>query len=406
MIAPMKILYLTSDFPYPPRGGGALRIMGLVGGAATKHELHLLSFGAGVATQTPLHQLCARVRVIPPPQRSKADRLRTLLFSGKADMQTRSWSAAFLAALRDTLQQTTFDIIQLQSLEMGIYLEPIRRLQPSAKIIYDAYNAEAELQRMVFLTDIRHARRLPLAAYSGVQWRRLRRFERALCQAADGVIAVSDADQVLLQKVAGKTPVWVVNNGIHVQDYATPPTEELPLQKPALIFTGLMDYRPNVDAALWFAAAVFPHIIPNAHFYIVGNRPTPRVQALAAHPRITVTGFVEDVLPYLHAGAVFVVPLRVGSGTRLKLLQAMSANCAIVSTRVGAMGLGATDGHEVLLADDASDFAQAVNGLLADEEKRRALGATAYQFVQNQFDWAVIVPNLLQVYEHLRSISR
>ncbi|HLA44380.1 MAG TPA: glycosyltransferase, partial [Aggregatilineales bacterium] len=264
----MKILYLMSEFPYPPRGGGALRIMGLVTGAARAgHDIHILSFGVEL-NHTPLHDLCASIEMIPSPQRSKTDRIKTLLLSSHADMERRNWSDDFLKALERKLQQNHFDIVQFQSLEMGIYLRHVRHIQPEAKLIYDAYNAEAELQHMVYETDRQNLKMLPMAFYSWMQWKRLSTFERQLCQNADAVIAVSEIDQHTLQKIAGKTPVYMVNNGIDVSDYATAPDVKLDLQPPALIFTGIMDYRPNVDAAVWFAEDIFPKIRhPGVHLY-------------------------------------------------------------------------------------------------------------------------------------------
>ncbi len=400
----MRILYLMSSFPYPPHGGGALRIMGLLRGAAQAgHEIHVISLGdAEKHTQhTPLHDLASSITIIPPPRRTIANRLQTLLFTTKADMQRRSWSDACLAAALAKLDELDFDIVQLQSLEMGVYLAPIRQAHPHIKLVYDAYNAEAELQRMVFRAERQKRLRWPLALYSWIQWRRLRRFEGRLCQAADAVIAVSEADQQTLQALAGSTPVWLVNNGIDVADYDTPPTEQVGLQQPALVFTGLMDYRPNADAIRWFVAHVMPDITPEAHLYIVGNRPTSAVRALARHPRIHVTGFVKNIAPYLHEATVFIVPLRFGSGTRLKLLQAMSAGCAIVSSSVGAMGLHAEDDWEVMIADDPHTFAQSINFLLHDEGKRAQLRTAARAFVTQNFDWSVLVPRLLAAYESL-----
>jgi len=399
----MKILYLMSDFPDPPRGGGPLRIMGLLGGAADAgHEIHVLNFGTPQQAEKPsrLHELAANVQVIPHPTRSKMDRIQTLLLSRRADMETRSLSDAFLIALEKTLAESHFDIVQFQSLEMGTYLGFVRQKQPSARLIYDAYNAEADMQRAVFLNDRRQPKRWPLAVYSWMQWGRLRRYEARLCQHADAVIAVSDEDQQILQAVAGETPVFLVNNAIYVDDYAQLPEKTVELESPSLVFTGIMDYRPNVDAALWFANDIFPQI-SGAHLYLVGNRPGPQVQALGENGNITVTGFVDEVLPYLHAATVFAVPMRVGSGTRLKLLQAMAAGCAIVSTRTGAAGLNVTHRREMLLADDADSFAKAVNELLTDESRRAELSANGKKFVRKHFDWSVIVPKLLAVYEAL-----
>jgi polysaccharide biosynthesis protein PslH len=396
----MKILYLMSEIPYPPRGGGALRIMGLLKGAAEAgHEIHVIAFGENQpSAKNEFTRLCTSLEVVPMPERSKLARVKTLLFSRQADMEQRNWSEAFWQAVWVRLVREKFDIVQFQSLEMGVYLPHVHDLNTSAKLIYDAYNAEAELQRMVFQTERGNPSRWVGAVYSWIQWQRLRRFERGLCRTADAVIAVSEADQELLQKIAGSTPVHLVNNGITVADYETPPKDILSLKQPSLIFTGIMDYRPNVDAAVWFADEIFPQI-EDAELYLVGNRPHPRVQALSERPNIYVTGFVEDVTPYLYEGTLFIVPLRMGSGTRLKLLQAMAARCAIVSTSVGAMGISVQNGRDMLLADNPVNFAAAVTSLLNDAQKQYQMGEAAHSFVQEHFDWSVIVPRLIAVYE-------
>jgi glycosyltransferase involved in cell wall biosynthesis len=399
----MKILYLTSSFPYPPTGGGALRVMGLLTGTAqVGHEVHLLSFGENIPSNTPFHQFCKQVEVVPSPTRSKGDRLKMLLLTRRADMEGRSWSPAFVDALSRILGQTRFDIVQLQSLEMGTYLEHVRRLQPSAKVIYDAYNAEADLQRMVYETDRQNPRTLGMAIYSRIQWKRLTRFEGEVCRKADGVITVSDADKFSLGAFTDKTPLWVVNNGIDTATYTQKSPVDLHLKQPSLIFTGSMDYRPNVDAVVWFAEEVLPHLEDQqAHFYIVGKRPNERVMTLAKRENVTVTGYVDDVLPYLHQGTIYVVPLRVGSGTRLKLLQAMSAGCVIVSTKVGAMGLHVEDGKQMMLANTPMEFVHAIQELLDNKLRWLQLSEAGQAFVREKFDWSVILPHLLVAYDEV-----
>jgi glycosyltransferase involved in cell wall biosynthesis len=313
-------------------------------------------------------------------------------------MQTRFWSKAFAEALQKRLIEGDYEAVHFQSLEMGVYLAGARPYT-RAKLIYDAYNAEAELQRAVYLSDRRYLRRWPAAFYSWIQARRLGRFERALCQGADATLAVSSEDQALLQALAGDKKVYLVNNGVKVADYARP-IDPLPLQQPALVFTGTMDYRPNVDAVLWFAESILPRLA-EGHFYIVGGHPHPSVQALASSPNITVTGRVPEVIPYLQGGTVFVVPLRVGSGTRLKLLQALASGCAVVSTRVGSAGLPLQDGRELLLADTAEAFAAAIQRLYDDPLLRQHLGEQGRAFVAEHFDWRVLIPRLLAVYADL-----
>jgi glycosyltransferase involved in cell wall biosynthesis len=193
-----------------------------------------------------------------------------------------------------------------------------------------------------------------------------------------------------------------------------------------------MDFRPNVDAVSWFAEAIWPRIqteVPEVRFYAVGQQPHPRLDPLRADPNITLTGWVEKVSPYIAAASVYIAPLRMGSGTRLKLLQAMASNKAIVSTRIGAEGLtdvgpgsaagspsgvqpsvgAATDGRELILVDDndADAFADAVVALLRDPDRRTALGSAARAFVKAHYDWSVIVPHLENVYaQGFRTVPR
>jgi len=270
-------------------------------------------------------------------------------------------------------------------------------------VIYDSFNAEFALQRSIYEAERADLARLPGALYSLVQWRRLMRFERHVCQTVDHIIAVSEADAAAFRTLAPGRPLTVVPNGIDAAPYARSDTS-LDLGPAALVFTGSMSYRPNVDAALWFADQVLPAIraaVPEARFFIVGSQPHARLHPLRERDDVQITGWVPDVIPFLHAAAVFVVPLRMGSGTRLKILQAMAAGRAVVSTRLGAQGLDAQDGIALRLADTASDFARVVIDLLGAPEKRRALGQAGARLVAQRYDWSVIVPRLLGVYDAL-----
>jgi len=179
------------------------------------------------------------------------------------------------------------------------------------------------------------------------------------------------------------------------------PWQAWPLAQPSLVFTGKMDFRPNIDAVLWFSQSVLPRLwerVPEAHFYVVGQSPSPRLDPLRAEPRITITGRVEDTRPYIAGAAVYVVPLRVGGGTRLKVLEAMALGRPLVSTTLGVEGLGTAHGQELLLADEPEAFAQAIAGLLHDEGRRQALGRAARAFVERGYGWEAIGPRLESVY--------
>ncbi|MCC7447828.1 MAG: glycosyltransferase [Anaerolineae bacterium] len=401
----MRLLFLTGQVPYPPHAGGALRTFGLLNGLhKAGYTIDLMTFtepGQPDPATTPLAEICEEVITAPAPRRSIPTRLRDLIFTGHADMARRFFSPFFEAALRAQLAYKHYDLIQIESLEMATYLPTIRTTRPAVRVIYDSFNAEFDLQRLIYEIDRRAPSRLPGALYSFVQWKRLTHFEKAVCEGVDRVIAVSDADADAFRQLVPGVAVDVVPNGIYAEEY-TRSTQQLDLGSAALLFTGTMNYRPNIDAVIWFADNVLPDIrkaVPEARFFVVGNKPHNRLDGVRQRADVEVTGWVQDVLPFLHSAAVYVAPLRMGSGTRLKLLQAMAAKCAVVSTRLGAQGLNVTSGHELVLADDADSFARSTITLLRDPAQRVQLGEAARDLVCSAYDWSVIVPRLIKVYQ-------
>ena len=196
----------------------------------------------------------------------------------------------------------------------------------------------------------------------------------------------------------------MIANGIELDDYTVAPFPNL-TETPTLVFTGKMDYRPNIDAVLWFAHEVLPLVVaqsPHARFQIVGMNPHSRLDELRANPHIEITGAVDDVRPYITAAAVYVIPMRVGGGTRFKALEAMASGKAIVSTTLGVEGIPVADGRELLLADTPGAMAAAVLRLLHDGGPLHAeLGRHGRALVASQYGWAQIVPRLERVYADL-----
>jgi glycosyltransferase involved in cell wall biosynthesis len=323
------------------------------------------------------------------------------LAAGYADIARRRWSDAFHIALRDLLSQHAFDVIHIEGMEMAPYLSIIEEMSPRAVVIYDAHNAEYALQRRIASQDLHLPRRWLLAAYSMVQASRLTALEAGVCSRVDRVIAVSGADAEMLRALPHTTPVTVIPNAIFTSDYGPGGFSEAPVKRPSMVFTGKMDFRPNVDAVLWFAEEILPRIagaVPGAHFTVVGQKPHPRLDVLRANPDVTLTGWVEDIRSYLRATDVYVAPLRMGSGTRFKLLEAMAMECAIVSTRLGAEGLTVQHGAHLLLVDSPDEFADAVVALLRDQPRRQELAVKAASLVRAAYDWHTIIPHLEAVY--------
>ncbi len=407
-----QILILTPQLPYPPHQGTSLRNYHIIRGLAQRHTITLLSFleenqSAEEEAIRPLRELCHRIETVPVPQRSTAARVGQMLTSPRPDMAHRLYSALFNLKLRQLLAENRFDIVQIEGIELARAISIVRSMSPQSKIVFDNHNAETELQRRNLQTDLRQPRRWAAAGYSAVQVRRLYHFERWACEQADAVVAVSEADQVHLQALmpGRETAVYAIPNSIDVDGYQDLSNigdwNNFPHHD--LIFMGKMDYRPNVDAVLWFGNEVWPGIRrgkPDATWVIVGQKPHARLDRLRDLEGVSVTGWVESVQPFLAGAAVFLLPFRVGSGTRLKLIEAMAAGKAIVSTLIGAEGFPVQHKREIYLGETAAELETAVLYLLTHPEERERLGQAARTFAR-RYDWRVVVPQFEQVYAQI-----
>ena len=263
---------------------------------------------------------------------------------------------------------------------------------PCPAVIF-THNVESEIWR-------RHAETktgtIEKALY-GAQYRRMLRYERKTLARFEGVLAVSDADRqtfAALYPEAIRQPAHVVPTGVDTDYFAPAPGAPAP---PTLVFTGSMDWLPNEDAMQYFCRDILPLIRaeePDVRLSIVGRAPTPAVKRLAEAEGILVTGRVDDVRPYMRDAMVYVVPLRIGGGTRLKIFEAMSMGKAVVSTTVGAEGLPVMDGRHVMLADEPTSFARAVVRLLRDTDARARLESAARALVLEQYDWSAVAGSL------------
>lgn len=410
----MRILILTPQLPYPPHQGTTLRNFHIIRGLAQRHEVTLLTFveqGQRLDDEAirPLRQHLHKLYTVPAPARSTGKRVWQLVTTTLPDMAHRLYSREFATVLRGLAQDTRrFDLVQIEGIELARYIDDIRVVNKTTPIIFDNHNAETELQKRNMLTDLRTPRRWGAALYSLVQVLRLRRFERWACRRADGVTAVSETDRHLLQAMINQPdkPLAAIPNSLDVEEMAQAAAGWPPDPGTAfdLLFTGKMDYRPNVDAVLWFADEIFPLIRaqrPQTTLAVVGQKPHARLARLHEMDGITVTGWVESVRPYLAQAAAVIMPFRVGSGTRLKLIEAMAAGKAVVSTHIGAEGFPVENGRHLIMADEPAQFAQAVLALLNSPEKRQALGQEAAVFAR-QYDWRVVIPQFDAFYQRVK----
>ncbi len=396
----MRILVLAPYPPYPPRSGGALRIFYLLRALAERHIVTLLSFAPDESAVQALASLQNLVRlqvVIGPSPRSLFQRALTTLFSPQPDMALRNASIAYTTALQKLLTDEHFDVVLAESIEMAPYLLQARKAGLYA--ILDEFNAEYLLQRRAALADL-HRFPTPKAliggVYSLVQWLKLAAFERHILQLVDRVIVVSAEDELALRRLAPHARIYIVPNGVDCT-YFAPPTKSPPPTND-LVFVGTLDYRPNVDAVLWFVDRVFPlikQVHPALRLRLIGRRPHPNVLALHDDRHIIVTGEVADTRPVLSEAAVVVIPMRIGGGSRLKLLEALAMATPVVSTSFGAEGVaGLRNGEHLLLADTPATFAQAVSHLITDRAFAQQLGLAGRTFVCTNYDWTCIAPRL------------
>jgi glycosyltransferase involved in cell wall biosynthesis len=322
-----------------------------------------------------------------------------MLTTRRPDMSWRLWSPAFNERLARRLSAESVDVVQIEGIEMAPYLPILEAVQPRPMLIYDAHNAEWILQKRAFATDIKTPSRWPAALYSWVQWRRLYRYEANLMEQVNHTLAMSASDKTALRQLNPTVPITIIPNGV---DFASYDQFSQPPIAYDLIFTGKMDFRPNVDAVLWFGRQVLPLIQqhrPDTTFAIVGQRPHPRLNILRQVAGVTITGYVEDIRPYIAGAKIYVAPLRVGGGTRLKLLEAMAMGKAIVSTSLGAEGYPVANEQELILADEPAVFAQAVLYLLEQPARRAELGQAGRALARASYSWDALVPRLEELYK-------
>ena len=389
-----RLLFLVPWFLFPANTGGRIRtrdiLRGLKGG---RFEITLVSPrpAQGPLPEAELTSVCDQFVGWPqsdPSRLASYTRARFLFSELPISVATDRSPAARIAIDAELKRQP--DVVVVDFSHTAV-LMPARTDVPS---VLFTHNVEAEIFR-------RHgdvARNLPLRAFWRSQRAKMARFERAALRRFDGVVAVSEQDREFFVSEYGVNNVSVIPTGVDLAYFgakADPASARPPADGDTVVFTGSMDWMPNIDSVNYLMADIWPHITsakPKAHFTVVGRNPPKRLIDTAKGRGLNweFTGLVEDVRPYVRRSQVYIIPLRVGGGTRLKVFEAMAMGCPIVSTSIGVEGLPLEPGQHYLLADDPKDFAAAVLRLLDDAALRERLTRQAYAYVAEHFSSRVV----------------
>ncbi len=378
----LRILVVSPVFPFPASWGFVKRVHHLTDALAARHDVTMLTYVGpddSAADQKRYRLGPLTVVTVPSPKvEGLRKRLRqaTSLVSRTPFHAGSLRTAALQEALDNLLASGSFDVVVLESSQLGWL-----RVE-GAPVVVDEHNIESELLGRMAATESSRLRR----GFNHWEHVRYRTFEDSVWSALDGCATTSERDAQAVRERCPGLAVTVVPNGVDPGEFAPTGT---PVTPDSVVFTGLLRYRPNVDGIVWFLDEVWPAVQaqrPSAQLTIVGDGPEELLATLR-RPGVTVTGWVTDVKPYLDAAAVAVVPLRMGGGTRLKVVEAMSMGKAIVSTSLGSEGLDVTSGKHLELVDDPDSFADAVVSLLGDAERGRSLGVDARALVEERYSW-------------------
>lgn len=387
----MKILWVKAGGLTPPDTGGKIRSYRILRELAKRHSVTFFSFYAEhpgdihqQLTQFFERVVCIPLRIPIPRSRGEVFHFARHMFSPLPYSVAKHSQPKVVAALRNLLEAESYDVIVCDFVAAG---GVIPWASSSPKILF-THNVEAQIW-------LRHFERAPSPIWKGVTWseyRKMLRYEHFCLQNAHHVLAVSENDKNAFARSIDTNRITVIPTGVDTEYFR--PVGGDGGRPHELVFTGAMDWLANVDAILYFARDILPLIrreIPHITITVAGRLPSPRLLALAhADKQIRVTGSVDDIRPYIGKASVYVVPLRIGGGTRLKIFEAMAMGKAIVSTTIGAEGLPVTDGKEILIADSPESFAHTVVSLLRQPEQRRQLGLSARRLVEQKYSWSIV----------------
>jgi len=403
----MKVLFVTNEIPSPTGGGMPIRDYNLLRILSCDYEFTLLCFSYDSqetegAKRNQLHGICKDVHIVPYPKTNTDDNRLRKLDVIERSLNPRPWMSraltpqTFVSHFHQLTSSGDFDIVHANHIEMGILLHHAA----TARHVLGIEMLAPKARRLATIEGKR-VRRLFLR----LEEAKLRRYERQLCNQVDLWTMASEQERQLVQALCAHRPAVAIPNGVDTSLYNPDLVVPRSATDNSLLFVGSLAYAPNSDAVRYFSQSCWPRLkadLPQLRWRIIGRNPSNDILDLAqTGAGIEVTGWVDDIRPYLQQGLALVVPLRSGGGTRLKILEAMAAGMPVISTSIGAEGLNVTNGDNILLADEPSDFADAVLRVFLDKDLARSLSENGRRLVESQYDWRIIARKLDDAYQSL-----
>ncbi len=384
----MRILMLVHKIPYPPYTGAKMRAYQIARHLAKRHDL-TLAFPVGDGSEwsgiEPLREEFGRMEFAGLWRPWGMVKACAGLAMGRPITLCLFSSGRLRSRVDRCLREESYDLIYVYSGAMAQYIDGAR----SIPTVMDFVDIDSDKW-------VQYARRTrpPLAWVYRAEGRRLREYEASVARSARLCVLATEAEETLLKSFAPWANTAVVPVGMDLTYFAPNAWER---HEPILIFTGGMNYRPNIDAVTHFCADIFPNVrreVPEAQFYIVGLNPTASVLRLASIPGVIVTGAVPDVRPFYARAAICVAPLRIARGIQTKVIQAMAMQLPVVATSKACQGIAARPGQDLLVEDDPVAFATRVVELLTDPAARAALGQRGRAFVETHHSWEASLAKL------------
>lgn len=401
----MRILFISENFPYPLDSGGRIRTFHILQGLSQEHEVTLITTVRNERQYQyilELNKVCRKVIAVPATSESWFGigvKLARSLISPIPFPVARHYVPELATKIRGLLATGGFDVAHMDHLDAAVYLPHI----PNSIItVLDEHNIVANQIKTSLAVESNLLRKF----YLRLQWHKTLRYEASVCSRLSRCLVCSDIDKATLLRLAATARVITIPNGVDLDYFgALPDSQPRADKEDSIIFVGMLDYRPGTVAVHYFCERILPLLrvkFPRIRFYIVGNNPPKSLYKLARdNLNIVLTGWVPDVRPHVHRCKVFVVPLKSGSGTRLKILEAMAMGIPVVSTSLGAEGLRVTSWENIIIADTPEDFSAAVEMLLTNASLALRIRDNAARLVRDYYGWPSIWKDLLDTYRQL-----